>query len=388
VLIGERLKLKLDASVFAEDRPLPDHLRVRVRVVDDEGREICASRELAEVAAGVATHQREVSASVSREDPDAWRRARAKHEMGEQTEWKFGDIPERVHVCDQAGVAVHAYPGLKNGPGGGVLLRLFKTPEEAAVSTAPALERMLEWQLTHQLACLHKDLKALRELGALPATLGTADTLREHAYIGISRWLLAAERVKHLNAAAFAAAVMKAKNDLQGLVPRFVDLLREILTLRQALLVHANPYRGQGPDLGALVPNDFLKVTPYERLAHFPRYLKAMKLRADRWKQAQVKDTERAKQLAVFAGVPELRWQVEELRVSLFAQELGTAEPVSVQKLERALAELKGGRRAAGVVVPAPETPKPRDAAPLPLATTKPKAPLKNFGSLDALFKR
>lgn len=386
-LIGERLKLKLDAGVFAEDRALPDHLRVRMRVVDDEGREICASRELSEIAAGVAAHQREVSVSVSREDPDAWRRARAKHETGEQTEWTFGDVPAQVRVCDQAGVAVHAYPGLKNGPGGGVALRLFKTPEEAAAATAPALERMLEWQLTHQLACLHKDLKQLRELGALPATLGTADTLREHAYIGISRWLLAAERVKHLDAAAFAAAVMKAKADLQGLVPRFVELVREILTLRQALLVHPNPYRGQGPDLAALVPNDFLKVTPYERLAHFPRYLKAMKLRADRWKQAQVKDAERAKQLAVFAGVPELRWQVEELRVSLFAQELGTAEPVSVQKLERALAELKPGKKTASPAT-APEPVKSREATPLPVTTTKPKAPLKNFGALDALFKR
>ena len=397
-LIGERLKLKLDASVFAEDRPLPDHLRVRVRVVDDEGRELCASRELPEIATALAAHHREASVSVSRDDPDAWRRARAKHELGEQTEWKFGNVPASVHVCDLAGVPVYAYPGLKNGPGGGVLLRLFKTPEEAAASSAPALERMMEWQLTHQLACLHKDLKQLRELGALLATLGTTDTLREHAYIAVSRWLLAATRVKQLTAPAFAEAVAKAKTDLQGLVPRLVDLLREVLTLRQALLVHPHPYRGQGPDLTALMPPDFLRVTPYERLAHFPRYLKAMKMRADRWKQNQVKDTERMKQLAVFAGVPELRWQVEELRVSLFAQELGTAEPVSVQKLERALVELKQGR--GGRTTPsggepvavksavAPEPPKPRETTPLPVTTTKPKAPLKSFGSLDALFKR
>jgi ATP-dependent helicase HrpA len=391
-LIGERLKLKLDASVFAEDRPLPDHLRVRVRVIDDENREICASRELSEIATALAAYHREASVSVSREDPEAWRRARAKHEMAEQTEWKFGDIPERVHVCDLAGVAVHAFPGLKNGPGGGVTLRLFKTPEEAVASSGPALERLMEWQLTHPLACLHKDLKQLRELGALLATIGTADALREDAYIAVSRWLLSAERVKHLTAPAFAAAVMKAKADLQGLVPRLVDLLREILTLRQALLVHPHPYRGQGPDLAALMPKDFLRVTPYARLAHFPRYLKAMKIRADRWKQNQVKDAERARQLAVFAGVPELRWQTEELRVSLFAQELGTAEPVSVQKLERALGELKQtGKRPSGAavapVIPAPEPPKPRESAPLPV-TTKPKGPLKNFGSLDAFFRK
>jgi ATP-dependent helicase HrpA len=271
-----------------------------------------------------------------------------------------------------------------------VSLRLFKTPEEAAASSAPALERMLEWQLTHQLAGLHKDLRQIRELGALPATLGTADTLREHAYACLTRWLLASDRVKHLTASAFAAAVMKAKADLQGLVPRFIDLLREILTLRQALLVHPNPYRGQGPDLAALVPGDFIRATPYERLAHFPRYLKAMKLRADRWKQNQVKDAERAKQLAVFAGVPGLRWQVEELRVSLFAQELGTAEPVSVQKLERAAAELRQGMKpqATSAAAVTPEPPKPREATPLPVTTAKPKAPLKSFGSLDALFRK
>ena len=388
-LIGERLKLKIDTSVFAEDRPLPDHLRVRVRVIDDEGREICASRELADVSTALAAHQRDVSASVSREDPEVWRRARAKHEMGEQTEWKFGDVPERVHVCDQAGVAVYAYLGLKNGPGGGVVLRLFKTTEEAAASSTPALERLLEWQLSHPLACLHKDLKQLRELGALLATLGTADTLREHAYVAVTRWLLASERVKQLTAPAFADAVVKVKTDLQGLVPKLGDLLREILTLRQALLVHPQPYRGQGPELAALVPNDFLLVTPYARLVHFPRYLKAMKLRADRWKQNQLKDAERAKQLAVFAAVPELRWQVEELRVSLFAQELGTAEPVSVQKLERALAELRaGGKVQSAATVSAPEPPKPRESTPLPVTTAKPKAPLKSFGSLDALFRK
>jgi len=212
--------------------------------------------------------------------------------------------------------------------------------------------------------------------------------LREHAYVAVTRWLLASERVKQLTASAFADAVAKVKTDLQGLVVKLVDLLREILTLRQALLVHPNPYRGQGPELAALVPNDFLLVTPYARLGHFPRYLKAMKLRADRWKQNQLKDTERMKQLAVFAGVPELRWQVEELRVSLFAQELGTAEPVSVQKLERALAELKQGRKPQVATPVVPESPKPRESTPLPVTTTKPKAPLKSFGSLDALFRK
>jgi hypothetical protein len=76
--------------------------------------------------------------------------------------------------------------------------------------------------------------------------------------------------------------------------------------------------------------------------------------------------------------------------VSLFAQELGTAEPVSVQKLERALVDLKQGRKpsASATASTQSEPPKPREAAPLPVTTTKPKAPLKSFGSLDALFRK
>jgi hypothetical protein len=73
----------------------------------------------------------------------------------------------------------------------------------------------------------------------------------------------------------------------------------------------------------------------------------------------------------------------------LFAQELGTAEPVSVQKLERALADLKQGKKpSASAPTAATEPPKPREATPLPVTTAKPKAPLKSFGSLDALFRK
>src|SRR5471032_457456 len=113
------------------------------------------------------------------------------------------------------------------------------------------------------------------------------------------------------------------------------------MTARQELLVHPKPYADLAADLGALIPPDFLRTTPYAQLAHFPRYLKAMKLRADRWRQNPAKDAERAAQLAPYAkalppDAEALRWLVEEFRVSLFAQELGTAEPVSAVKLDRA----------------------------------------------------
>src|ERR1019366_2705173 len=135
-----------------------------------------------------------------------------------------------------------------------------------------------------------------------------------------------------LTAAEFAAALEQAKADLRGLVPRLTDVLREILTLRQALLVHPTPPPGLEREVAALLPADFLRATPYAQLAQFPRYLRAMKVRANRWKKSPAKDVERAAQLAPYVaaaaklrereGGEALRWLIEEFRVSLFAQEL------------------------------------------------------------------
>ena len=145
-------------------------------------------------------------------------------------------------------------------------------------------------------------------------------------------------------------------------------------------------------DIAALLPADFLRTTPYAQLPHFPRYLKAMKARAERWRQNPTKDAERAAQLAPFVaaaaklrereGGEAFRWLVEEFRVSLFAQELGTAEPVSTVKLDRALAALQHG-----IALPRTEPPvaKPILAAGV---TEKKIAPVKNFGALDRLFPR
>jgi len=374
-----------------------------VRVLDDDGKEICASRDLAEIQLALMARQREVSVNVGRQDPEGLRRARARWEKADQTTWTFGDLPERVAVGEQAGVPVYAFPGLKS-VGDGVSLRLFKTSEEAAAATQAGLERLHELHLRYELAWLEKDLKALRELGTLTATLAPMETLQEHAFHSIRTWLCRRE-VTPLTAAAFAEAGERARIDLRGIVPRLSDLLREILTLRQALLVHPQPYGGLGPELAALITPDFLQTTPYEQLAHFPRYLKAMRLRADRWRQNPAKDAERVKQFAPYAraavelrtraGGEAFRWLVEEFRVSLFAQELGTAEAVSTVKLDRALTALKAGATAkppANQSQPSAVSAAAKQVGPTPIMTAKVSdkkaAPLKNLAALDGLFRR
>ena len=95
-------------------------------------------------------------------------------------------------------------------------------------------------------------------------------------------------------------------------------------------------------DVQRILPPDFLARTPYAQVAHLQRYLKAVQIRADRAALSPAKDVEKARQLAPFADwekrVPAanrdaFRWLIEEFRVSLFAQELGTAQPASAQRL-------------------------------------------------------
>jgi ATP-dependent helicase HrpA len=239
---------------------------------------------------------------------------------------------------------------------------------------------------------LERDLRAVKNLGPLIATLAPADELQAQAFQAIRAWVCG-RAVAPLTESVFGTVLDRAKADLRGLVSRFCDQLREILTLRQALMVQPQAHAGLERDLAALLPPDFLRTTPYAQLPHVPRYLKGMKLRAERWRQNPAKDAERAAQFAPYVaaagklrdreGGEAFRWLVEEFRVSLFAQELGTAEPVSAVKLDRALAALQHG-----MVLTRTEPPpvaKPIMAA---VVAEKKIAPIKNLGALDRLFQR
>jgi ATP-dependent helicase HrpA len=408
--IAERFRVAIDPEVWA-DKPPPEHLRVRVRVVDAAGKELIASRELVEIHAALLAQSRDASVAVARDDPGAWRAARARWETPEQQAWNFEETPERVLVTELTGTPVYAFPGFQAGREG-VARRLFRTPEEAGAATRPGVAALLERQLGPDLMWTQRDLRALRELGPLTTTLAPIEELQEHAFESIRRWVTDAERVTgnlawraaertgvgmaaSLTKEKFQAALDRAKADLRGLVPRLGDLLREILTLRQELLVVTDPPPGLERDLASLIPANFLRSTPYRQLAHFPRYLKAMKLRAERARKNPAKDAERVAQLLPFAvaadklrsraGGETFRWLVEEFRVSLFAQELGTAEPVSVVKLQRVLSALQSGAREAASVSSPALTAKPIVAAPV---TEKKPGPIKNLNALDKLFSR
>ena len=134
-----------------------------------------------------------------------------------------------------------------------------------------------------------------------------------------------------------------ARRELPTLARHAGELIAKILDQRRQILASPKRYPGLQEDLARLAGDDFPARTPPDQLTHLPRYLRAVAVRAERAAVSPAKDTEKARALLPFADwqtrVPPtqheaFRWLLEEFRVSVFAQELGTAQPASVQRLK------------------------------------------------------
>lgn len=388
--IAERFPLRIDVAAWTA-KPLPDHLRVRIRVVDEKQKELFAARDLDELAVHLAEYQKTLTAKVANDAPAAWNRAREKWEKPDQMAWTFGErLPGPVEVCIQNGLTIYAHPALKIGVAG-VALRLARDADESAAWTRLALGRLLELELRHELAFLHKELRGLRDLGALLATYCPLNQLTEDAAGLLQRWLCAPGRVAEPTQKAFVAAFASARHDLRTTGPKLVATLRELFSLRATLEAYPTPYPTLASDLAQLVPKTLLREIDYPRLTHLPRYLKALKLRAERWRQNPAKEAERSRAFSPWLArqrcLPRSDaryWLVEEYRVSLFAQELGTAEAVSPQRLEREFAGTPSQEKG---IVTAPAKPAPVPIAIIP-TNAKKGTPLKSLGALGDLFRR
>ncbi|MGV3530761.1 MAG: DUF3418 domain-containing protein, partial [Chthoniobacteraceae bacterium] len=329
------LTRKYRVQIQREDWPpesLPPHLRPRLEVVDRNQKTIVASRDLAAI-----------QAKVEKQDVrgDAWTAATKRWEKYALSGWTIGDVPEAVTIEEVAGAAFVAYPGLAVREGD-VDLRIFRKRAEAAQSSLGGIRLLAEKALERDVAWLRKELRSLARNALLYASLGSADQLQSAAYQNIVGHVFRMDPMLPLQEARFKAMLAAAKPALPGLAHRVGELTTQILESRQQLIMAQKRYPGMEQDVQRLVPADFLLRIPYDRLPHLARYMRAMQIRAERAWVSPAKDAEKAKQLAVFADwqkrvLPEnqetFRWLLEEFRVSIFAQELGTAQPVSAKKL-------------------------------------------------------
>ena len=327
---------------------LPAHFSFNFRLVDEHGRQLGMSRNLAELR-GEWGGQAKQEFSELHETPA---------EYAGMTDWSFGELPELMEVDVGAGQRVLGYPGLSD-EGESVSLCVFDTQEEAQAVHAEGLLRLFKLQFKEQLKYFEKNLPGLTQMGMQYMALGSLEDLRRQLVdLAFARACLV--EPWPIDAASFKQRCAEAKPRLGLLSQEICRLVGLVLSEWQAVQkklpafkAHAAAVQDIEKQLGRLIGKRFIADTPFERLQHFPRYLKAIAMRLDKLKANPSRDAQLmaeyaplwthyerrtillAKQGVVNVQVEQFRWLLEELRVQLFAQELRTPAPVSVKRLQK-----------------------------------------------------
>ena len=269
-------------------------------------------------------------------------------------------IPEQVP--GEAGVP--AYPALVD-TGDAAALRIFADRNEAALAHPQGVRRLLEIALADKLKQARKQLPVSPKTGLLYASIESQERLRGDLVDAAVNAVLADGLEAIRTPEAFQQRWADAGKRLFGEAMERLKLAESILGLTGELKPQLESplmgwARGNLDDMQAqlagLVHAGFLRETPADALAQFPRYLKAMILRAERAKRDPPRDQARMLELKPFVDALQearvqglaqrpqwaaLRWDIEELRVSLFAQELGFRSGISAKKLAQRVAALR-----------------------------------------------
>jgi ATP-dependent helicase HrpA len=281
-------------------------------------------------------------------------------EPARYTAWTFGELPELMEIRKGAQVLV-GFPALIDG-GSHVEIEVFDEPAVAATRHRAGLRRLVALQLREALKYLEKNIPDLQAMSVAYMPLGTAEELRAQIVeVAIDRAFLA--EPLPTDAASFEKRLAEGRGRLNLIAAEVARSAAAVLAeyaAAQRKLRDARPTKEVADDitaqLGRLVGKRFVATTPWPQLAQLPRYLKAIPMRLDKFRADPGRDAQRLAELRPLeqrfwrtleqrrgtadARLDEFRWLLEELRVSLFAQELRTPVPVSVKRLDKVWAQL------------------------------------------------
>ena len=344
---------------------VPEHLRMKYRLVDERGQTLAHNDDLAALRrqhGGTAqqTFAQIPSAGLEREG---------------LTRWDFGALPESIEL-DRAGIKLRGYPALIDR-GDSIAIQVLDSEESAARAMRAGLRRLIALHLGADLRRLRKGLPGLDRLRlqyAKAPKRRTGDDKADKADKAGKDEDIADELTALILDLTFVIgqpplrdqAAFLERLDTQR--PRLASVANEVCALANDILARYQGLRrrlssttqinwiGSVQDIQAqldrLVFRGFMQTVPYEHLQDYPRYLHAVEYRLERLGHAAAKDQQWMREMAELqrrwserhaaaraAGrhdprLEEIRWMLEELRVSLFAQQLGTAYPVSVKRIQ------------------------------------------------------
>jgi ATP-dependent helicase HrpA len=288
---------------------------------------------------------------------------------GRYTAWTFGELPELLEIR-KGGQTLIGFPALIDA-GDAVTVEVFDEPEVAAAKHRAGLRRLFAIQIKDALKYLEKNIPDLQKMAVSYMNVGKADNgsgggtieeLREQIIaVALDRAFLLDPLPT--DEFAFKRRIEEGRGRLT-LIANEVARMAAVILLEYAAAARKIKDTKNAPDatsdaqqqLNRLIPKKFLQATPWDRLQHLARYLKAITLRLDKYRADPARDTARLTELrpqeqrywrlvaerkgAVDDRMAEFRWLLEELRVSFFAQELRTPQPVSVKRLDKAWAQI------------------------------------------------
>ncbi|WP_434134595.1 ATP-dependent RNA helicase HrpA [Pseudomonas luteola] len=330
---------------------LDRHLRMNIEVVDASGKYLGEGRDLTELTARFAEAS-QAALAVPQQKAEQQKPVEAK---------AFSIVPQQAQQ-KIAGLSMTVYPALVE-ENGVVKEGRFSTQSEAEFQHHRALQRLLLQQLSDQVKFLRNKLPGLTELGLLYRDLGRIDSLVEDILLAsLDSCILDGEQPLPREGAALASLAEKKRGGLAEHAKRTARLVLEILKQWHVLqkrfkgkidLAQAMALNDIKQQLSALVYPGFVRETPLQWLKEYPRYLKAVDQRLDKvgsqvqrdrvwtseltgyWEQYKARATKHAQEGKHDENLVLYRWMLEEYRVSLFAQQLGTQMPVSDKRLSK-----------------------------------------------------
>jgi len=346
---------------------LPAHLLMNFRIVDERGGEIAGGRDLPALRLQLGVKARRQFTET----------ARTTFERQGVMSWDFGELPEQVEFT-RAGQKLVGYPAIVE-EGKGTSLVLLDTEQEAEAATHRGLRRLFQLAAAEQVKHLGRNLRGLQEMALKYTLLAEVDgtraqdkasaieKLQDELVLAICDRAFFLEDARIRDKAAFDARVVKARTRIGEVANEVGSLVNEILGGYYALRPRLQQPGAQAwqrlmtdikTQVKALLPNGFIVSVPYARLKHIPRYLEAVGVRLDKFASNPARDAQWQETLANWwrlwnqrletdraRGVrnpklEEFRWMLEELRVSLWAQQLKTPYPVSFKRVEKAWEEI------------------------------------------------
>ncbi len=327
------LNLEVPVDAFRADSA-PPHLHMNFRVVDDHGRQLGMGRHLAEL-------KREFSAGTQ---------AVLQEALGgdRHTGWTMGDL-SGVMELERGGRTLIGYPALVD-EGDGVTLQVFDSPEKARELHRAGVRRLLAIAFRDRIRDLEKDLARDIALGPLKQDIVTAAL--ERTFLAESLPMMQTQFARQVDEgrSRFTLIAQEIGRTVRGILAEHAALAKKLAAMEKGFPAPVADIRQQ---LARLLSPGWLARTPWQRLQHLPRYLQAASLRLDKLRADPARDARLAAELAALeqpyrrelhakarsgAGgeaLEQFGWLLEELRVSLFAQQLKTPVPVSPKRLAK-----------------------------------------------------